>query len=106
MKNVQNPPITRTTWCSGEVTFYDLHKAISIAFGWTHGHEPDFSLFENPVTKSKIEVMHSEPNEQDDQLEPTGSRNHLTLSENIQISGSTTRRPKTSTTTWVSCLTT
>ncbi|KAI1467507.1 MM3350-like domain-containing protein [Daldinia caldariorum] len=37
-REITNPPISRTLSCPAEATFYQLHKALQIAFGWATTH--------------------------------------------------------------------
>ena len=42
--DIVDPPVWRTLSCPAIATFYTLHCALQIAFGWTHSHAYDFKV--------------------------------------------------------------
>src|SRR5262245_38859331 len=46
-ERIQDPPVTRTVSCMAEATFYHLHMALQIIFGWATTHSFDFAV-QNP----------------------------------------------------------
>lgn len=42
--DIVDPPVWRTLSCPAIATFYTLHCALQIAFGWTHNHAYDFKV--------------------------------------------------------------
>jgi hypothetical protein len=42
--DIVDPPVWRKLSCPAIATFYTLHYALQIAFGWTHNHAYDFKV--------------------------------------------------------------
>lgn len=42
--DIVDPPVWRTLSCPANATFYSLHCALQIAFGWAHAHTYDFKV--------------------------------------------------------------
>ncbi|KAI1807292.1 MM3350-like domain-containing protein [Daldinia bambusicola] len=41
-REITNPPVSRTLSCPADASFYQLHKALQIAFGWATTHAFEF----------------------------------------------------------------
>ncbi|KAK7734365.1 hypothetical protein SLS57_000059 [Botryosphaeria dothidea] len=40
--DITNPPVKRVLSCPARATFYELHRALQVVFGWAGTHDWDF----------------------------------------------------------------
>ena len=48
-REITNPPIERTISCPANATFYKLHGALQVAFGWSSSHLHHFTVSTTPT---------------------------------------------------------
>ncbi|KAM7203361.1 putative plasmid p 4b orf-3 family protein [Rhypophila sp. PSN 637] len=60
-REIVDPPVEHTLSCPSRATFYQLHQALQVAFGWVSAH-----LFESSAKGNSHPLSIGDPNDDDD----------------------------------------